>query len=163
MHFSLVLPALEAGAKARRRAWGGRQYIYVDGPYSDGKSIHRCSGASYGSWPTDAAESRDLLADDWELLPKNLAEYHSVIRSELAHAVDVVTAALGEVGYREKANWRKSVEEAYRAATEVVLIPLGPQPIATYYKALRHAAVSSAIALADFMAEHASSIEEIEE
>ncbi len=155
MHFSLIIPALQAGAKARRKSWEGKQYIYVDGPYSDGKSIRRCSGAAYGTWPSDPRDSGDLLADDWEVLPNNVREYHSYLRSDVAAAVDVVTAHMKEQPPRDERAWKKSVKDVVDTAVESLThVYASSSDSATTFGLLRALAASSVGALADFISLH---------
>ncbi len=159
MHFSLIIPALQAGAKARRKSWEGKQYIYVEGPYSDGSNIHRCSGGSYGTWPSDVRDSGDLLAEDWEILPRNVNEYHSYIPSDVAAAVDVVTAHLKDGDPRDGKNWRHSIREVVSLSMKALETAYSdPAPDArTGFEAVREVATSAVGALSDFMSMHEAS------
>lgn len=163
MHFSVILPAVIDGAKARRRQWGGTQYIYVDGPYSDGKSVRRCSGGSYGTWPVDGRDSEDLLADDWELVPKNVSEFHSYIRGDAAAAVDVVTAEMRASPPRSVEDWKVGARDSFKSATLAMEMTVAQADPKAVYFVLRSAAVSAVLALADFISENEEGLRSLRE
>jgi hypothetical protein len=88
-----ALPALRAGRRARRRPWPAGHHITVEliaGVRSDHFTMK--AGSSEHMWPSSQLESRDMLADDWELLA--LPEYQAYVPGNFKEAFDIVLSLM---------------------------------------------------------------------
>ena len=93
MRIEDALPALRVGRRARRKSWPAGHHIMVDliaGVRSEHFTMK--AGSSEHTWPSSQLESRDMLADDWELLA--LPEYQAYVPGNFKEAFDIVLSLM---------------------------------------------------------------------
>lgn len=130
MRIEDALPALRVGRRARRKVWPAGHHLEVQliaGVRSEHFTMK--GGASEHTWPSSQLESRDMLADDWELLalpayeayvPRNFKEAFDIVLSMMSHEVfdpyeDVKKARTlgpdGVRGLKSDCDWREMGRE----------------------------------------------------
>ncbi len=108
MRIEDALPALRSGRKARRSSWKAGKHIIVQligGVRTDHFTVK--DGASESTWSGSQLESRDMLADDWELLAA--PEFQPYVPGNFREALDIILSMMSNETFTPYEDVKKSL------------------------------------------------------